>query len=52
MNTGKVIENNFINKNKRLVYIRKGLTSILHPLDISIKKFLKKEFRKNILNIL
>ena len=37
MHTWKYIENIFINKNKGLVYIPKGLTSILQSLDISIK---------------
>ena len=42
MHTGKDIENIFINKNKRLVYIPKGLTSILQPLDIAINNLFKK----------
>ena len=52
MHTWKDIENIFINKNKRLVYIPKGLKPILQPLDISINNLFKKEFRKNKLNIL
>ena len=42
MHTEKDIENMFINKNKRLVYILKGFTSIFQPLDISINNLFKK----------
>lgn len=52
IHSGRDIENMFINKNKRFVYVPKGLTSILEPLDTLINNFLKKVFRKNKLNIL
>ena len=42
MSIEKDIENLLINKNKKLIYIPKGLTSILQPLDISINNLFKK----------
>ena len=39
------IKNLYLSNNKRLLFIPPGLTSVLHPLDVSINKLFKEGIR-------